>query len=105
MSVHQNSPDKSVLDSAALLRQRLGPLDRQQIVAWQQMSPVRRLEMAFQAYQFALDAVRLSERRNHPGLSEQELNGRIVRRMQGRQFVKEHPVRRRNDRSAHVRFG
>ena len=83
MSVHQNSPDKSVLDSATLFRRRLGSLDRQQIAAWQQMSPIRRLEMAFQAYQFALDAVRLSERRNHPELSEQELNGRIVRRMQG----------------------
>ena len=87
MSVHQNMPDKSVLDSAAILRQRLGPLDRHQIVAWQQMSPARRLEMAFQAYQFALDVVRLSERRNHPELSEEELHWRIVRRMQGRRFA------------------
>lgn len=89
MSVHQNSPDKSVVDSATLLRRRLGSLDRQQIVAWQQMSPIRRLEMAFQAYQFALDAVRLSERRSRPALSEQELNRRIVRRMQGKEFAEE----------------
>ena len=88
MSVHQNTPDKSVLDSAAILRRRLGQLDRQQIAAWQQMSPARRLEMAFQAYQFALDVVRLSERRNHPELSEEELHWRIVRRMQGQQVAK-----------------
>jgi len=65
------------------LRQRLGSLDWQQIVAWQQMSPARRLELAFQAYQFALDVVRLTERRNHPGLAPDELAWRVTRRMQG----------------------
>ena len=47
------------------------------------MSPARRLEMAFQAYQFALDAVRLTERQNHPHLSSEELAWRVARRMQG----------------------
>ncbi len=47
------------------------------------MSPARRLELAFQAYQFALDAVRLTERRNHPDLSPEELAWRVTRRMQG----------------------
>ena len=75
-------------DMIELLRQRLGRLDRKQIAAWQQMTPARRLEMAFQAYQFALDAVRLTERRNHPELSEEEMNWRIVQRMQGRQIRK-----------------
>ncbi|HID61477.1 MAG TPA: hypothetical protein EYP49_01840 [Anaerolineae bacterium] len=65
------------------LRRRLGPLHRQQVLAWQRMSPARRLELAFQAYQFALDAVRLTERRRHPELSPDELAWHIVRRMQG----------------------
>ena len=65
------------------LRQRLGPLHREQVRAWQRMSPARRLEVAFQAYQFALDTVRLTERRNHPHLSSDELAWRVVRRMQG----------------------
>ena len=47
------------------------------------MSPVRRLVIAFQAYQSALDAVRLDERRRHPDLSPEELAWRVTRRMQG----------------------
>jgi hypothetical protein len=47
------------------------------------MSPARRLELAFQAYQFALDTVRLTERQRHPDLSPDELAWRVTRRMQG----------------------
>jgi hypothetical protein len=64
-------------------RQRLEPLDRRQIAAWQAMGPVRRLELAFQAYQFALDAVRLTEQQRHADLPPDELAWRITRRMQG----------------------
>ena len=65
------------------LRQRLGRLDPQQIAAWRAMTPARRLEIAFQAYQFALDVVRLTERSQHPDLSPEELAWRVTRRMQG----------------------
>lgn len=67
------------------LRLRIGKLDPRQIVAWRAMTPARRLEIAFQAYQFALDAVRLTERRNHPDLSPEELTWRVTRRMQRNQ--------------------
>jgi len=70
-------------DAVEALRRRLGRLDPRQIAAWREMSPARRLEMAFQAYQFALDTVRLTERRNHPNLSPEELAWRVTRRMQG----------------------
>lgn len=70
-------------DAVEALRRRLGRLDQRQIAAWREMSPARRLELAFQAYQFALDAVRLTERRNHPSLSPEELAWRVTRRMQG----------------------
>jgi len=70
-------------DAIEALRQRLGKLDQRQIAAWREMSPARRLELAFQAYQFALDAVRLTERRNHPDLSPEELAWRVTRRIQG----------------------
>jgi hypothetical protein len=70
-------------DSVEALRQRLGELDRRQIAIWRKMSPARRLEIAFQAYQFALDTVRLTEQRNHPNLSPEELAWRATRRMQG----------------------
>jgi hypothetical protein len=59
--------------------------NRQQILIWQRMSPVERLEVAFQAYQFALDAVRLTERQRHPDLSEEELRWRVIRRVQANQ--------------------
>lgn len=67
------------------LRRRIGVYDRQQILIWQRMSPVERLEVAFQAYQFALETVRLTERQRHPDLSEQDFRWRIIRRMQGDQ--------------------
>ncbi|MDZ7342228.1 MAG: hypothetical protein ONB27_12800 [candidate division KSB1 bacterium] len=68
---------------------RLEPLDRKQIEAWRNRGPIKRLEMAFQAYQFALDSIRLTERQNHPDLSEAELNWRIVERMQGQKFAQQ----------------
>ena len=57
--------------------------DPQQIEVWRQLSGADRLMIAFQAYQFALDAVRFTERQRNPGLSEQELAWRVTRRMQG----------------------
>jgi len=72
-----------LLDSVERLRRRLGPLDPRQVRAWQQMTPPRRLEMAFQAYQFALEVTRLSERQNHPDLAPLDLAWRVTRRMQG----------------------
>ncbi|MBL7201194.1 MAG: hypothetical protein ISS56_13735 [Anaerolineae bacterium] len=69
-------------DTLESLRLRIGTLDPRQIAAWRAMTPARRLEIAFEAYQFALDAVRLTERRDHPDLSPEELNWRVTRRMQ-----------------------
>ena len=63
--------------------QQLEPLDPRQVMAWRAMSPARRLELAFQAYQFALDVVRLTEKKAHPDLSPEELDWRVTRRMQG----------------------
>jgi hypothetical protein len=65
------------------LRRRLANLDPRQVAVWRAMSPAERLEVAFQAYQFALDAVRATERRRHPDLSPEELAWRVTRRMQG----------------------
>jgi len=70
-------------DAIEALRRRLGRLDPYQITAWRAMSPARRLELAFQAYQLALDVVRLTERQRHPDLSPGDLAWRVTRRMQG----------------------
>jgi len=70
-------------DAVETLRRRLGRLEPQQIEAWRKMTPARRLEIAFQAYQFVLDIVRLTERQRHPDLSPEELAWRVTRRMQG----------------------
>ena len=70
-------------DAVEVLNRRLGHLDRHQIAAWRAMTPARRLDLAFQAYQFALDVVRLTERQRHPDLPPQELAWRVTRRMQG----------------------
>ncbi|MBM3189679.1 MAG: hypothetical protein FJZ90_13255 [Chloroflexi bacterium] len=63
--------------------ERLAPLDPRQVAIWRAMSPARRLEIAFQAYQFTLDALRATERQRHPDLSPYELAWRVTRRMQG----------------------
>ena len=78
-SIPSNQPE---VIPAAALRIRFGETHPIQIQAWQRMTPAQRLKIAFQAYQFALNAVRVSERRNHPHLSVTELNWRITRRMQ-----------------------
>lgn len=70
-------------DAVEALNRRLGRLDPHQIAAWRAMSPARRLELTFQAYQFALDTVRLTERQRHPDLSPLELAWRVTRRLQG----------------------
>jgi hypothetical protein len=74
------APDGPVNDEDAIeaLRRRLGKLDQRQIAAWREMSPAHRLELAFQAYQFVLDAVRLTEQRSHPDLSPHELAWRVT---------------------------
>jgi len=60
-----------------------GALDPRQVAVWREMSPAQRLEVAFQAYQFALDAVRATEKARHPDLAPEELAWRVTRRMQG----------------------
>jgi hypothetical protein len=77
---HTSRPESETVEA---LQRRLGRLDPRQIAVWRAMTPARRLEVAFQAYQFALDTVRLTERQNHPHLSPEELAWRVTRRMQG----------------------
>ncbi|MBN1138392.1 MAG: hypothetical protein JXM73_17520 [Anaerolineae bacterium] len=70
-------------ETIAIALQRLERPAPQQVAAWRAMTPVRRFELACQAYQFALDVVRLTERQRHPNLSPAELAWRVTRRMQG----------------------
>ncbi len=61
----------------------LEPLDPRQVAIWKEMTPARRLDLAFQAYHFALEVVRTTERSRHPDLPEEELKWRVIRRMHG----------------------
>ena len=70
-------------DRGDALERRLVDLDPHQVAVWRAMSPAQRLEVAFQVYQFALDAVRATERERHPDLTPDELAWRVTRRMQG----------------------
>lgn len=67
------------------LEKRIGKVDLRQVMAWRQMTPVQRLGLAFQAYQFALESVRLTEEERERGLTEEEFAWRVTRRMQGNQ--------------------
>ena len=88
MDTQQEEPGREAIDllrdcSLQALEERLGALDKRQIAIWRAMTPARRAEIAFQAYQFVLEVVRLTERRRHPELSEEELAWCVTRRMQG----------------------
>ncbi len=74
-------------DTITQLNNRIGVYDQQQILIWQQMTPAERLAVADQAYHFALEMVRLTERQRHPNLSEEEFQWRVIRRMQGNQHL------------------
>ncbi len=64
--------------TVAQLQRRLGPLDARQLQAWRAMSGAQRLEIAFQAYRFTLNIVRLTERKRAPDLSSEELAYRAL---------------------------
>ena len=74
--------ESTMSDTIESLRRRIGEFDSRQVAAWRAMTPARRLEIAFQAYQFALDAIRVAERRDHPDAPPEELAWRVTRRMQ-----------------------
>ena len=74
-------------EELSVILQNLGDLDPIQIEIWRRMTPAQRLDIAFQAYQFALETVRLTERQRHPDISETELAWRVTRRMQGDQSL------------------
>lgn len=74
---------ESDMDAVERLRRRLGSLDARQVAIWRRMSPARRLQLVFEAHQFALEVVRTTERRQHPRLSPEEFNWRVIRRMHG----------------------
>jgi hypothetical protein len=63
----------------------LGDVDMQQSAAWKQMTPAQRLDLAFQAYQFAMGTVRLIERQRSHGLTPAQMAWRVTRRIQGDQ--------------------
>ena len=81
-----NEPE-STEKSATELRARIGAIDVRQVQIWRHMSPAERLDIAFQAYQFALDTVRLTESQRAHGLSAEQLAWRVTRRMQGNQSL------------------
>lgn len=81
--VTQEKTEAVLDDRGNALRRRLAELDPRQVAVWRAMSPAERLELAFQAYQFALEAVRATERKRHPDLTADELAWRVTRRMQG----------------------
>jgi len=76
-------PQQPTDDPVAAMRRRVGRLDPIQVKIWRQMIPAQRLDIAFQAYQFTLDIVRITERQKHPHLSPAELAWRVTRRIQG----------------------
>ena len=70
-------------DPVEVMRRRVGRLDPIQVKIWRQMTPAQRLDIAFQAYQFTLDIIRITERQKYPHLSPEELAWRVTRRIQG----------------------
>ena len=77
-------------DAIVSMHQRLGKLDPRQVAIWRAMTHVQAWTstgpgVGLRPYQFALDAVRTTEKQRHPDLSPEELAWRVTRRMQGDQ--------------------
>jgi len=79
----QREGEKPDPEEIERLRHRLGEPDPQQVAIWQAMSGTRRLEVVGQAYHLALETIRASERSLDPGVSPEELDRRVIRRMHG----------------------
>jgi len=79
-----SEPTPAILALAEDFRRRLGTLDSQQVAIWRQMTPARKLNLAFQMYDFARRVVWTTERQAAPDASPEELTWRVLRRMHGR---------------------
>lgn len=84
------TPDVELLpgvrELAQTFRQRLGTLDPQQVAIWQQMTPAKKIRLAFQMYDMARRIIWTTERQAHPDASPQELGWRVLRRMHGKEL-------------------
>ncbi|MFN2169766.1 MAG: hypothetical protein ACK2UY_05555 [Anaerolineae bacterium] len=80
MTQNREKPDPEEVER---LRRRLGAPDPRQVEIWRAMSGARRLELVGQAYHLALETTRASERGLDPGVSPEELDRRVIRRMHG----------------------
>jgi hypothetical protein len=76
----------AVRELAQAFRQRLGTLDPQQVAIWQQMTPAKKIRLAFQMYDMARRIIWTTERQAHPDASLQELSWRVLRRMHGKEL-------------------
>ena len=79
----ESAPFQSNPHKVERLWRGMDKLDPRQVAIWREMSPRRRLDLAFQAYHFALDTVRVTERQRHPDLTPEELAWRVIWRMHG----------------------
>lgn len=78
-----NESEKPDPEEIERLRRRLGEPDPRQVEIWRAMSGAQRLRLVGQAYHLALETIRASERSLDPGISSEELDRRVIRRMHG----------------------
>jgi hypothetical protein len=80
----QTELSPAVRDLTESFRRRLGTLDPQQVAIWRQMTPARKLRLAFQMYDFARRVIWTTERQANPDASPEELSWRMLRRLHGK---------------------
>ncbi len=73
-----------VRELAEDFRRRLGTLDPQQVAIWREMTPDRKIRLAFQMYDLARRVIWTTEWQACPDASEEEMRWRILRRMHGK---------------------
>jgi hypothetical protein len=79
-----SEPTPAIRHLAEDFRRRLAKLDPQQVAIWREMTPARKIALAFQMYDFARRVVWTTERQAAPDASPEELTWRVLRRMHGR---------------------
>jgi len=68
------------------LRRRLGTLDPQQVAIWRQMTPARKVKLAFQAWADGLNEIWTIERQRHPDATPEDLAWHVQKHLQEREM-------------------
>ncbi len=77
-------PTPAISKQAEEMRRRLGTLDPQQVAIWREMTPARKVRLAFEGWAAGLNEIWTIEQQRHPGAPKQELAQYVIQHLRER---------------------